>query len=146
MTKRFMSVSLRRRILGLGAACAVAVVMNVARVSATAYFLDVTAVTCWFSNDPVGADEPYLKLDGSRIWTGPDCSPITTMYPGVHTTFWEHADLEVMEDDFGPDDQLVYVNVTGAVSGQGTQSAYSYVWIDYMGWVPYYSVDYSVYQ
>jgi hypothetical protein len=62
-----------------------------------AYFLDIYQVTCWSSNDPAqGADEPYLKLNGNRIWTGPDCSPITTMYPSIHTDFWEYADLYIM--------------------------------------------------
>jgi len=102
-------------------------------------------VTCWTQNDPSGADEPYLKLNGSRIWTGPDCTPVTTMYPGVNTTFWNQVSLYIMEDDFGADDTVGYVLV-GPQSGQGTITYYSYKWVNGFGWIINYSMDYEVHQ
>lgn len=141
----FFSVSLRRLALSLCAAALLAAVPLEAR-GRIAYFLDIYSVTCWMQNDPSGADEPYLKLNGNRIWTGGDCTPISTQYPSIHTDFWEHADLYIMEDDFGPDDTVGYVYVSSAQNFQGTITYYSYKWVDNLGWMPNYSMDYAVYQ
>lgn len=142
----FTSVPLRRMALFLGAVALLMTAVPVKAHHGGAHFLDIYSVTCWSSNDfGQGADEPYLKLNGNRIWTGPDCTPITTMYPGVHTDFWNTNDLYIMEDDFGSDDTVGYVLV-GPQSGQGTITYYSYKWIDGLGWVINYSMDYAVYQ
>ena len=143
--RMFTSVFAPRVLLSF---CAAALFMLAEPVKAHhggAHFLDIYEVTCWAYNDPSGSDEPYLKLNGNRIWSGGDCSPIETMYPGVTTDFWNQVDLYIMEDDFGSDDTVGYVLV-GPQSGQGTITYYSYKWIDNMGWVPNYSMDYRVYQ
>jgi hypothetical protein len=142
--KVFTTDSLRRMGLALFAAALLSVVSIEAR-GRTAYFLNIYSVTCWSSNDPAqGADEPYLKYNNDRIWTGPDCTPITTMYPNIHTDFWDHVEIRIMEDDFGSDDTVGYVNVTGALWGQGPQTYYSYKWIDNLGYVINYSMDFEV--
>lgn len=143
--KAFTTVTLRRAVLALAATAFSVIHVPVEAHHGGAHFLDVYTVTCWTQNDPSGADEPYLKLNGSRIWTGPDCTPITTMYPGVTTTFWNQVPLEIMEDDFGNDDQVGYVTV-GPQSGQGTQTYYSYKYVPGLGTIINYSMEYRVYQ
>lgn len=143
-SRMFTPGSLQRMAWALCVAATVAVGVHLEARGRTAYLLNIYTVTCWMQNDPGGADEPYLKLNGNRIWTGPDCEPITTMYPSVYTDFWEHADLYIMEDDFGPDDTVGYVNVTGAAWGQGVITYYSYKWVDNLGWMPNYSMEYEV--
>ena len=140
----FRSVSAPRVLLSL---CAAALFMHApvtAHHGAQSHFLDVYSITCWAYNDPSGSDEPYLKLNNNRIWTGGDCSPIETMYPGVHTDFYMNGDLYIMEDDFGSDDTVGYVLV-GPQAQQGPQTYYSYKWINGLGYVPNYSMDYNVY-
>jgi hypothetical protein len=135
---------LRRKVIVLSSACAVALLVSGVSLSATAYFLDIPTVTCWSHNDPDDSDDPYLKLNDDRIWTGPECTPVTTMYPNLRTSFWDHADVYIMDDDFGFDDTVGQVYVTGALQGQGQQYYYSYLWYDGIGWLPNYEMEYSV--
>ncbi len=143
--KAFTSQSLRRAVAAVCFAALSGIAVPAQAHHGGAHYLDVPTLTCWTQNDPSGADEPYLKLNGSRIWTGPDCTPITTMYPGITTTFWNQVYLDIMEDDFGNDDFCGSVLV-GPQSGWGQQTYYSYKFVSGLGYIINYQMEYTVYQ
>jgi hypothetical protein len=128
--------------LSLGIAALLITTKSVNAHHGGAHILKVYRLVCWQQNDPYGADEPYLKLNNNRIWSG-DCSPVASVYPAVNTTFWNQTDLRIMEDDIGPDDSVGYVLV-GPQAGKGTQSYFSTKWVNGVGWFPNYTMEYEV--
>lgn len=143
--RKFKSLSTRCLFLFL---CTAALIVNAVPVSAHhggAHILRVYTLVCWLHNDVCCADEPYLKLAGNRIWTGPDCNPVEGLSPGVDTTFWNQASLQIMEDDTGPDDTIGGV-VVGPQNGQGTVEFIAWKWQDGVGYVKNYSMEFEVTQ
>jgi hypothetical protein len=87
-----------------------------------AHRLHMIAVTCHTLTDPGDDEEPYLKLNGTRFWQDQDCRPGTRIdLTWLTRDFWADGDLELMEDDFGPDDKVLYTRV-GPEANQGPQS------------------------
>lgn len=108
-----------------------------------AHILKLYSLTCYLQNDPSGDDEPYLKLNGNRFWENPDCLPIHTYdLGGMTISFWNEADLYIMEDDFGSDDTVGYVRV-GPQAGQGIQRYFSVKWVG-TGWFLNYELYYEI--
>jgi len=108
-----------------------------------AHILKLYSLTCWAQNDPSGDDEPYLKLNGNRFWENSDCYPGHTYnLGGMEVSFWNEADLYIMEDDFGSDDTVGYVRL-GSQAGQGIVTYYSYKWTG-STYIFNYQLDYQV--
>lgn len=108
-----------------------------------AHRLHMVSVTCHTILEGSDDEEPYLKLNGDRFWSHSDCVPGTRLdLTGVTRDFWADADLELMEDDFGPDDDVLYARV-GPDANQGVQSRTRYHWTGYT-YVPWYSMEWYV--
>jgi hypothetical protein len=106
-----------------------------------AHMLKLYSLTCWAQNDSSGADEPYLKIDSNRFWSGPDCLPVTTIdLGGLEQWFWNQAELRIMEDDFGRDDTVGFLLV-GPQAWTGVQTYTSY---KLCGCVSVYIINYQL--
>jgi hypothetical protein len=109
-----------------------------------AHILVLYSLTCYSLNDPVGDDEPYLKLNNDHIWSDPGCTPIHTYdLGGRQFSFWNEADLWIMEDDFGSDDTVGYIRI-GPQAYQGPLYYSSVKWIDGLGYVLNYELRYEI--
>ncbi|HEU5469208.1 MAG TPA: hypothetical protein VFV67_01035 [Actinophytocola sp.] len=108
-----------------------------------AHRLQMVSVTCHTLLDPGDDEEPYLKLNGDRFWSHSDCAPGTRLdLSGVTRDFWADADLELMEDDFGPDDDVLYARV-GPEANQGVQTRTRFVFTGVTN-IPWYTMEWFV--
>ena len=108
-----------------------------------AHRLQMVSVTCHTLMDPGNDEEPYLKLNGDRFWQHQDCSPgMRIDLNGLSRDFWADADLELMEDDFGPDDEILWARV-GPDANAGLQSRTRYEWTGYT-YVAWFTMEWYV--
>ena len=86
--------------------------------------LKLKTLTCNKTEDRIGADEPYLHINGEKVW-GPvkakagDILTINEQYQ-----FKTNATIELWEKDLDPDDHLGAHVVNQAESGSGQSTAH----------------------
>jgi hypothetical protein len=86
--------------------------------------LQLHDIVCHRGFDLTGSSELYLKVGNQRIWKEDGVDPGEThSLEGVTWLFSDSMVLVLMEDDFGPDDNLGALRVNAFEAYQGTRTA-----------------------
>ncbi len=103
--------------------------------------LHIVKIHCIDRNDFVGSDEPYINLNGQRLWSGSNVDIGDEESVELWYDFNDLVTMTLMEDDggaAGDDDKMGEWYVFSGEAGSGVKFVYSQ-WTD-----GYYSVWYEV--
>lgn len=96
-----------------------------ARVAATLHVIDTT---CRWQNDSFGSDEPYLRVNGVRVWSGSNVDDGDREPVEFWIGFDEVVQVELWEDDgglTGEDDRIATWYVFAGEAGTGVKTVQS---------------------
>jgi len=90
--------------------------------------LHIINVECLFQNDPFGSDEPYLLVNGARVWSGSNVDDGDVERVDYWTGFDDVIRVELWEDDgglSGRDDHIDTWFIFDSEVGTGTHTVQS---------------------
>jgi hypothetical protein len=89
--------------------------------------LHIFDVNCAQQNDEVFSDEPYLVVNGSRVWSGENVDDGDVEPVNLWFTFDDVITVELWEDDggwTGEDDRMAVWHFWASEAGTGIRLAY----------------------
>jgi hypothetical protein len=90
--------------------------------------LHVIDTTCQWQNDTFGSDEPYLLVNGVRVWSGTNVDYDDVESIEFTTGFDEVVELQLWEDDggiTGGDDHIATWYIFASEAGTGVHTVQS---------------------
>jgi hypothetical protein len=86
--------------------------------------LKLKQLTCNKTEDNIGSDQPYLHVNGEKIWGPVKAKAGDSLIVNEQYQFKSNATVELWELDIDPDDHLGAHVVNHAESGTGESTAH----------------------
>ena len=87
--------------------------------------LHLRSLLCRETDDPIGADEPYIEVNGDRVWGPGKIEKGGTCSVDVSLEFGARAEVWIREHDaVGADDNIGHFHVFPDEAGKGPQEAH----------------------